>query len=120
VAVPGAWQPAVGPKAPLQRYALIRTSHRIDQGSLGDVVAATTCANPAQRVKPARIVTGMRGVRHRTRVISQGEGVSQAACECGWRSEPYGVDKESGTMDALQRAREAADLHEWEASLGEL
>jgi hypothetical protein len=61
----------------------------------------------------------MRGVRHRTQVISRGEGVSQAACECGWRSEEYGADKQSGTMDALQRAREAADLHEWEASLGE-
>jgi len=38
-------------------------------------------------------------------------------CTCGWRSDRYGEGKQAGTMDALQQARDAADLHEWEAAL---
>jgi hypothetical protein len=38
-------------------------------------------------------------------------------CTCGWRSDRYGEDKQAGTMDALQQARDAADLHEWDAAL---
>jgi hypothetical protein len=56
-------------------------------------------------------------MEHRTRVIELGEGVAQAVCTCGWRSDRYGNDKRTGTMDALQHAREAADLHQWDASL---
>jgi hypothetical protein len=59
----------------------------------------------------------MREQRHETRVITVGEGLAQAVCECGWCSEPYGAGKNTGTMDALQSAEEAGDLHEWEASL---
>lgn len=46
-----------------------------------------------------------------------GEGAAQAFCSCGWRSPVSGADKTTGTMDPLQRATEAADLHEWEMSL---
>jgi hypothetical protein len=56
-------------------------------------------------------------MEHRTRVIELGEGLTQAVCSCGWRSDRYGTDKRTGTMDALQHAREAADLHKWDASL---
>ena len=40
----------------------------------------------------------------------------QAICSCGWRSPVYGADKAAGTMDPLQRAADAGDLHEWEMS----
>jgi hypothetical protein len=33
------------------------------------------------------------------------------------REEPFGADKSTGTMDPLQHATEAADVHEWEMSL---
>jgi hypothetical protein len=56
-------------------------------------------------------------VKHRTQVVELGEGIAQAVCRCGWRSERYGEDKQPGTMDALQQARDAADLHEWDAAL---
>ena len=56
-------------------------------------------------------------MEHRTQVIELGEGVTQAVCTCGWRSDRYGQDKLAGPMDALQRARDAADLHEWNAAL---
>jgi hypothetical protein len=59
----------------------------------------------------------MSRVDHRTQVIELGEGMTQAVCTCGWRSERYGRDKQTGTMDALQEARDAADLHEWDAAL---
>jgi hypothetical protein len=35
----------------------------------------------------------------------------------GCASPVFGTDKTAGTMDALQRAAEAADLDEWEMSL---
>ena len=56
-------------------------------------------------------------MEHRTQVVELGEGVTQAACTCGWRSDRYGQDKQTGTMDALQQARDAADLHEWDTAL---
>jgi hypothetical protein len=56
-------------------------------------------------------------MEHRTQILDLGEGVTQAVCTCGWRSDRYGQDKRTGTMDALQHAREAADLHKWDASL---
>lgn len=56
-------------------------------------------------------------MEHRTRVRELGEGVAQAVCTCGWQSDRYGEDKHAGTMDALQQARDAADLHEWDAAL---
>ncbi len=45
------------------------------------------------------------------------EGAAQAYCSCGWQSPIFGQDKKTGTMDALQQAKDAADLHEWDASL---
>ena len=51
------------------------------------------------------------------RAQDPGEGGAQAVCTCGWRSPVFGADKAAGTMDALQRAADASDLHEWEVSL---
>jgi hypothetical protein len=56
-------------------------------------------------------------VKHRVSVRETGEGGAQAVCSCGWRSAVFGTGKTSGTMDALQQATDAADLHEWDASL---
>jgi hypothetical protein len=56
-------------------------------------------------------------MEHRTTIIQVGEGSTQAVCSCGWRSERYGVEKDTGTMEALQRAKDAADLHEWDATM---
>jgi len=56
-------------------------------------------------------------VDHATTIQELGEGAVQAVCSCGWRSPVFGADKATGTMDPLQHAAEAADLHEWEMSL---
>jgi len=56
-------------------------------------------------------------VDHHITVNDVAEGGAQAACSCGWRSPVFGTDKASGTMDPLQRAAEAGDMHEWEMSL---
>jgi hypothetical protein len=58
-------------------------------------------------------------MEHRTTIVEVGEGRTQAVCSCGWRSEVYGADKTEGTMDALQEATDARDLHEWEQSFGQ-
>ncbi len=54
---------------------------------------------------------------HQTQVVGLGEGIAQAVCVCGWESIRFGQDKRLGTMDALQAARDAADVHEWDRSL---
>jgi len=56
-------------------------------------------------------------VEHGTTIQQLGEGGVQAVCSCGWRSPVFGSDTATGTMDLLQHAAEAADLHEWEMSL---
>jgi hypothetical protein len=56
-------------------------------------------------------------VEHHTSIHEMGEGGAQAVCSCGWRSPVFGTDKTAGTMDALPRAADAGDLHEWEMSL---
>jgi hypothetical protein len=56
-------------------------------------------------------------VDHHTTIQEVGEGGVQVICSCGWRSPVFGADKTVGTMDPLQRAAEAGDLHEWEMSL---
>ena len=56
-------------------------------------------------------------MEHCTTIQQLGEGAVQAVCSCGWRSPVFGSDKVAGTMDPLQHAAEAADLHEWEMSL---
>ena len=56
-------------------------------------------------------------VQHSTTIRQLGEGAVQAVCSCGWRSAVFGAGKRAGTMDPLQHAGEAADLHEWEMSL---
>jgi hypothetical protein len=55
-------------------------------------------------------------VQHSTTIQQLGEGTVQAVCSCGWRSPVFGADRRTGTMDPLQHATEAADLHEWEMS----
>jgi len=55
-------------------------------------------------------------VHHSTTIQQLAEGAVQAVCSCGWRSPVFGADKTTGTMDPLQHATEAADLHEWEMS----
>jgi hypothetical protein len=58
--------------------------------------------------------------QHRARVIELDEGITQAVCDwCGWHSARFGRDKRLGTMDALQQAKDAGDMHEWESSLGD-
>jgi len=54
---------------------------------------------------------------HHVTTQEMGEGRVQALCSCGWRSPIFGEDKTTGTMDPLQQAMEAGDLHEWETSL---
>jgi hypothetical protein len=54
---------------------------------------------------------------HTTTIHEMGEGGAQAVCSSGWRSPVFGTDKTGGTMDPLQRAAEAGDLHEREMSL---
>ena len=66
-----------------------------------------------------RTVLGVRHPRHHTEVVTTGEGRARAVCSCGWASEQYGSSKDTGTMDALQLAKDAGDLHEWEAALEE-
>ncbi len=56
-------------------------------------------------------------MEHSITIQQLGEGGVQAVCSCGWRSPVFGSDKTTGTMDPLQHAAEAADLHEWEMSL---
>lgn len=56
-------------------------------------------------------------MQHQTSIQELGEGSVQAVCSCGWRSEVFGADKNTGTMDPLQQATDARDLHEWDASL---
>jgi hypothetical protein len=56
-------------------------------------------------------------MQHRTMIVELGEGGMQAVCVCGWRGERYGVDKNAGTMDTLQRAQDAADLHQWDVTM---
>lgn len=54
-------------------------------------------------------------MRHEITITTVGE--AQAQCSCGWRSELFGGDKRTGTMDALQQARDAGDVHQWDADL---
>ena len=57
------------------------------------------------------------GRNHRVTTQELGEGSVQAQCSCGWRSPIFGKDKTAGTMDPLQQATDAGDLHQWEASM---
>jgi hypothetical protein len=54
---------------------------------------------------------------HRVSAREVDEGCVQALCSCGWRSPVFGEDKTTGTMDPLQQATDAGDLHEWEMSM---
>jgi hypothetical protein len=56
-------------------------------------------------------------VDHATTIQELGEGAVQAVCSYGWRSPVSGAGEATGTMDPLQHAAEAGDMHEWEMSL---
>jgi hypothetical protein len=56
-------------------------------------------------------------VNHRTTIEELTEGRVRAVCSCGWRSPVFGGDKKTGTMDPLQEAMDARDLHEWDVSM---
>jgi hypothetical protein len=54
---------------------------------------------------------------HHVTTQEVGEGGIRSVCSCGWRSPVFGEDKTTGTMDPLQQATDAGDLHEWEMSM---
>ena len=56
-------------------------------------------------------------MEHHTTIREAGEGGVQAVWSCGWRSPVSGTGKTAGTVESLQRAADAGDLHEWEMSL---
>ena len=56
-------------------------------------------------------------MEYHTTIHDVGQGGAQAVCSCGWRSPVFGTGKMAGTMDSLQHAAEAGDLHEREMSL---
>ena len=56
-------------------------------------------------------------MEHHTTIREAGEGGVQAVWSCGWRSPVSGTGKAAETVDSLQRAADAGDLHEWEMSL---
>ena len=56
-------------------------------------------------------------MEHVTEIQELDEGCAQAVCSCGWRSALFGADQKLGTMDPLQQATDARDLHEWDVSL---
>ena len=67
--------------------------------------------------RPGRGVRDRYRMEHRRTITDLEEGTAQASCSCGWRSAVFGLDKTGGTMDALQQATDAADLHEWDVDL---
>ena len=56
-------------------------------------------------------------MNHRISIHRVGEGGVQAVCSCGWQSPVFGADKTTGTIDPLQTATDAGDLHQWDISL---
>ena len=56
-------------------------------------------------------------MEYHTTIHDVGQGGAQAVCSCGWHSPVFGTGKTAGTMDSLQSAADAGDLHEWETSL---
>jgi hypothetical protein len=56
-------------------------------------------------------------MQHCRTITQLDEGAVQAVCSRGWRSPVFGTDKTGATMDPLQQASEAADLHECEADM---
>jgi hypothetical protein len=55
-------------------------------------------------------------MKHEVTIVQVGEGAARAVCSCGWQSPLFGEGKKVGTMDVLQRATDAGDVHEWDAS----
>ena len=53
---------------------------------------------------------------HHTTVRPVGEGGVQVG-SCGWCSPVFGADKATGTMDPLQQATDAGDMHQLDASI---
>jgi len=55
-------------------------------------------------------------MKHEVTIVQVGEGAARAVCSCGWQSPLFGEGKKVGTMDVLQRATDAGDVYEWDAS----
>ena len=68
-------------------------------------------------LRDAGALRGRRGGVHEVEVHLLEEGAVQAVCTCGWRSEVFGRTKTVGTMDPLEQARDAGDLHVWDQQL---
>ncbi len=60
---------------------------------------------------------GLITMKHEVTIVQIGEGAARAVCSCGWHSPLFGGGKKAGTMDVLQQAADAGDVHEWDASL---
>jgi len=57
-------------------------------------------------------------MEHRTTIVELSEGRTQAVCSADGAVLSSAPDKSVGTMDALQQAAEARDLHEWDQAMG--
>jgi hypothetical protein len=102
------------------RYDVIARAQAHDTGELARLVTSRVQAPAAwHRRWAARLFTCEEpiAVDHHTTIREVGEGGVQAVCSCGWHSPVFGADKTVGTMDPLQRAPDARDLHEWEMCL---
>lgn len=55
---------------------------------------------------------------HDIRTFHTEQGDVYCECSCGWQSRLFAPDRTMGGADALQRAREAGDLHTWDTTLG--
>ena len=100
--------------------AIIARAQARDTGELARLVTSRVQApggvRPTMRCR-SLTCKGTDRMDHHTSIDEVGEGGVQAVCSCGWRSPVFGADKTAGTMDPLQRAADAGDLHEWEMSL---
>jgi hypothetical protein len=45
------------------------------------------------------------------------QGDVQALCDCDWHSEMFKAAEAAQRIEALQQAREAADVHKWDVAL---
>ncbi|MCU1651008.1 MAG: hypothetical protein JWQ60_2157 [Pseudonocardia sp.] len=55
---------------------------------------------------------------HRTVVITElDRGTVRVVCGCDWHSEAFDAIGLTGRAEALERATEVADVHQWDADL---
>ncbi|MDT7645620.1 MAG: hypothetical protein QOC75_2620 [Pseudonocardiales bacterium] len=57
-------------------------------------------------------------MEHRTVVITElNQGAVQALRDCDWHSGMFKAAEAAQRIEALQQAREAADVHKWDVAL---